>query len=109
MSKELLELIAANPDLPVYAWVNADVVGDGYGYWAGEMHTADIQEYAEVEPYGYSEQTWVIKGDDEDYYDHLVNSDEYAGLTDEEAKQKAEEAIANLPWKKAIFVWVGTI
>lgn len=109
MSKELLELIAANPDLPVYAWVNADVVRDGYGYWVGEMHTASIQEYAEVEPYGYSEQTWVIKGDDEDYYDYLVNSDEYAGLTDEEAKQKAEETIANLPWKKAIFVWVGTI
>ena len=53
MSKELLELIRENPDLPVYAWVNADVVGDGYGFWAGEMHTADVQEYAEVEPYGY--------------------------------------------------------
>lgn len=109
MSKELIELIQKNPDLPVIAWVNSDVVGDGYGYWAGECHTADIQEYAEVEPYGWGEQTWVLKNDDEDYYDWLVNSTEYAGLSDEEAKRKAEEAIASLPWKKAIFVWVGTI
>ncbi len=109
MSKELIELIQNNPELPIYAWVNADIVGDGYGWWAGEFHSAEIREFAEVEPYGWSEQTWVFKDDDEDYYDYLINTDEYSDMSDEEAKQKVEEVIANLPYKKGIFVWVDTI
>lgn len=109
MSKELIQLISDNPDLPIYAWVNADIVGDSCGWWAGEFHSASIREYAEVEPFGWGEQTWVFKDDDEDYYDHLINSDEYSDMSDEEAKQKVEEVISNLPWKKGIFVWVDTI
>ena len=28
MNKELIKLISDNPDLPIFAWVNAEIVGD---------------------------------------------------------------------------------
>lgn len=97
--KELLELIAANPDVPIYAWVNSDVVGGDYGYWTGEFDMAEIREFAEVEPFDcLGNMTNQVFKDEDYYYDFLVNN----GKTPEEARK----IVDGLDYKKAIFVYV---
>ena len=46
----------------------------------------------------------VFKDDDEEYFEYLINTDEYKNLSDEEAKKQVEEYISKLEFKKAIFV-----
>lgn len=101
MSKELIKLINDNPDLPIYAWVNADIVGDGYGWWAGQFEKAEIKEYAKVEPYGYYEKDYIFRDDYEEYLEFIL--DKYENLTEEEAIKQIE----NLEdYKQAIFAWI---
>lgn len=33
---EFIELVKANPDLPIIPMVDAEIVGDDYGWWLGE-------------------------------------------------------------------------
>jgi hypothetical protein len=42
--KELLELVAANPDLPIIAMVHGEVCWDDCGYWLGHCGSASIEE-----------------------------------------------------------------
>lgn len=107
MSQEIIDLIAANKDLPIYTLVSFEVVGGDYGDWFGKVTSAEIREYANVEPYGYNDTTVVFKDDDEEYYEYLLNQEEYENLSVREAKIKVEEIINNLPYKKAIFIHVG--
>lgn len=108
MNKELIKLISDNPDLPIFAWVDAEICGDSYGYWLGKFSSAEIREYAELDfTYGYHDTNWVFKDDTEELIEYLVNLPKYVELTDEEANNKAEEFINNLEYKKAIFVWVS--
>lgn len=95
--EELLELITANPDLPIYAWVSSDVVGGDYGYWTGEFDHSVIREFAVVEPYGYNNETQVFK-DEDDYYNFLVN--------DGKKPEEARKIVGGLDYQKAIFVYV---
>lgn len=107
MKSNLLELVKDNPDLPIYALVHGEVCEDDCHYFFGELGQAEIREYANVEQYGYYDMTVVFKDDDEDYFEHLINSDEYEDLSQKEAEKKANEEIDKLNWKKAIFVYVG--
>lgn len=103
MNNELLNLIKENPTLPIYAWVYWEVVGDDCHSWLGQFGSACIREYANVEPYGYNEQTMVFKDEDEDYIQYLMENEFHDSglyLTEEEAQSKAD----NLEYKKAIFV-----
>ena len=106
MNNELLELVKNNPELPVLAWVNAELCGDGFGYWLGKFKGASIKEYAEVEPFGYNDMNMVFKDDTEDYYDYLINSEPYKKMTDYDANKQVTHLINNLDYKKAIFVYV---
>lgn len=107
MKSDLSELQKENPELKAYALVHGEVCEDDCHYFFGELGQAEIREYANVEPYGYNEMTVVFKDDDEEYFEYLINSFEYEDLSQEEAEKKANEEIAKLEWKKAIFVYVG--
>ena len=41
--KELLELAAANPELPIIAMVHGEVCGDDCGYWFGHCGSASVE------------------------------------------------------------------
>lgn len=102
MNKELIKLISDNPDLPIFAWVDAEIVGDGFGWWMGEFSKAEIKEYAKVESYGYYERDYIFKDDYEEYLEYLLNK--HLDLTEEDAIKQIE----SLPnYKKAIFVYVN--
>lgn len=81
---QLLELMQANPELPVIPCVDGDVVsGDEYYCWLGSWGESAIQEF--------------IIGKERTYYrdPELVDN-----MTEEETRA----AYNALPWKKAIFV-----
>ncbi len=105
--KKLLELVNANPDLPIIPMVNSEVVGDGsYTYWMGCWNYVEITEY-------YSGQEAIhFKDDDEEevladmigckYYCD-PNGNDITELSDEEW----DALYASIPWKKAIVVYIG--
>lgn len=110
MSKELIELISNNPELPVFAWVNGEICGDDCGYWLGQFSSASIREYAELDfNYGYHETNWVFKDEPEDLIDYLVETVDYMDYSSEEAEEKAIDYINNLEYKRAIFVFVDSL
>lgn len=112
MSKELLELIAANPDLPVYAWVDWEVVQDDCHYWAGKFRgNGEIKEYIDLD-YSYQHSDfndWLFKDDTEDWEEYMYENYLEDGMTEEEAEKEIQDELSNMKWKKAIFVWVETI
>jgi len=109
--KEVVNLITENSDLPIYAYVATEVVADDMAscYWLGKVKSARIARIAFVEPYGYNDQTVVDSSDTEDYFEYLVNSDEYRDLSDEEAEKKANEEIKNLEYKEVILLHIDTV
>ena len=107
MNKELIDLLVNNPDLPILAWVDAELCGDDFGWWLGRFGKGEIREYAKVKPFGYYEKDMVFKDDYDDYLEYLVNSDEYVSLSDKEAEEKAMNIINSLDYVKAIFVYVN--
>lgn len=102
MSKELIELIKDNPDLPIFAWVDGEVCADSCGYWAGQFGNATIREYAKVETYGWYDIDYVFKDEPEDFIEYLLTRNE--DMTEEDA----EMYVKRLDYKKAIFVYVNT-
>ena len=76
MTKEVIELIENNKDLPIYAYVATEVVGDDMSsyYWLGKVKSARIGSIAFVEPFGYDERTFVEKSDLEEYEEYLIDS-----------------------------------
>lgn len=101
MSKELIKLISENPDLPIFAWVDGEIFEDSCGYWLGQFGDASIREYAKVETYyWYGDRDYVLKDEPEDYIDYLLEKNE------DMTEKDAVSYIANLDYKKAIFVYV---
>lgn len=101
MSKELIKLINDNPDLPIFAWVDYEIVGGDYGSWAGQFGDAEIREYAKVETYGWDDRDYVFKDEPEDYIEYLLNKNE------DMSEEEAERQIRLLEYKKAIFVYIN--
>lgn len=108
MKSSLVELIEQYPDLPIFALVDYEVVGgDEANRWYGQLGMAITREYANVEEYGYNNQTIVFKDDTEDYEQWLIDGmleDQDVIVTEEIAEEEAKEIIENLEYKKAIFV-----
>jgi len=109
-TKDIISLIGKNSDLPILAYVNGEVVGDPDACcsWLGRITGAKVVHVAEVEPFGYYDQSIVLLEDYDDYYEYLINSEEYENLTDTEADLKALETIHNLDFKKVIILNIGT-
>lgn len=108
MSEEILKLIEENKDLPIYAWVDSDVVSDDcYGRWLGKITGADIQEIAFVEPWGWSDNNIVTKDDEDEYFDYICENAPDT-VTEENVEEYARAVIKELDYKKHIVLYVDT-
>lgn len=108
MSKfeELLELVKANPDLPVIPIVDEEIVDCcGGSYWLGEWVHSEVTEY-------YKGKEMIhFKDDDQDdvlndicgcEYGHDPKGRDIYDLSSEEWG----ELYASIPWVKAIVIWI---
>lgn len=109
-SAEFLRLVKQNPNLPIVAMVDSEIVADdGYSWWLGSFKSASVDEYVSVEMYG--DNVFYTRDQQDEIEEHFYNRicDEWEGeeLSDEEVKQKAHEWAESLSWKKAIIVWIS--
>jgi hypothetical protein len=97
--KNLLELIAKNPNLPVVPMVGYDVCSGEYDYSIGRFGNSEVCEYAIY--------NWHVYFDEEELKEEYYNNNDecYAGMTDEEAEISLEQDIEHL-WTKAIIVYI---
>ena len=85
--EKLFRLMQENPELPVVAMVDSEIVADdGYNRWLGVWGCSYIGEYLIGEEH-------LFFREDDDYYADMTG------------KQEAE-AYAGLPWIKAIIVYI---
>ena len=101
-SKELLKLVAENPDLPVIPMVSYEVCGDdSYCYWLGSFHRCEIGEYALFKDRFYTDKEEL----EEDYADHIM--EDYPDMSDEDFFTMVKEKTKDW-WTKAIIVYIET-
>lgn len=104
--EQFLELVKANPNLPIIPMVDYEVVGDdSYGRWYGSFGKAKVEEYVTYQMYGDGEQV-VYKDDVDDLFEYIY--DHYnitePDMTDEEIEKEILKKIDDMNWRKAIFV-----
>lgn len=97
---ELFRLMRENPDLPVVAMVDSEIVADdGYNRWLGAWGYCEIGEYFIGE-----ERVYFREDDDPSEIERVLceqyGIDGWESLSDEEAAK----VYAELPWVKAIIV-----
>lgn len=103
---EFMELVKANPDLPIIPMVDAEIVGDDYSYWLGEWGNSEVTEY-----YNGKEKIHFKYEDEEDVlndicgckHGHDPKGRDIYELSDEEW----DKLYASIPWEKAIVVWIN--
>lgn len=116
-NKELLRLIAENPDLPVVPMVDAEVIGGDTGYWLGNWQGAYVGKYILHEDCGvilYNDSNPDIVNIFEKFFNYgQCGIDEE--LPDSEALPIMRRMIDALDWTRAIIVnislpeeWGGT-
>jgi len=93
----LLELMKQNPQLPVVAMVDSEIVADdGYARWLGSWGIAEVDTY-----YKGAERVYFYDEDDmEELLSTEMGWDWYENATDEECLA----AYRALPWVKCIVV-----
>lgn len=101
-------LIVANPELPIFAEVDSEVVADdGYNTWIGEMRDAYITEL-----WSGRSKTWEhdeAKNEPDDFLDsECPYLDEWADLSQAEYDERCDRWIETRPWMKCIVIVVGT-
>ena len=116
------QVIAANPTLPIYAWVNYEVCGsDDYCYWWADKISAKVTEITNHRA-GYScydgTDIRIWEREDEDELRDLIREDPEEYLRDStlciadethsavEIRGLVEEHMASLKWKKCILLRV---
>lgn len=96
--EKFLRTAQENPDLPVYCWVDYEVVGgDEYGRWLGEIGDCRVSNLAMYNDNIYEDQEELIEA----YYNQ--HDDEYEGWDDKEIDADIIEHTKYL-WHKAILV-----
>lgn len=125
-NQELLKLVSENPDLPIIAMVDCDVVGEDSGRWLGHFSRAELGEYTTRDDRYYDDreefkERYYNDNDEElcEMFGYCPYISEYSvekGLhTAEqlEASEKAEEAlekyldeVAEKAFTRAIIVYV---
>ena len=97
--EELFKLVQENPDLPIVAMVDYEVVGDDSGRWLGSWGSSRIEEYLMGE-----ERIHFRDDDDPSEIEKVLSEkygyDRYMDMNEEQEK----EAYANMPWIKGIVV-----
>lgn len=96
-TRQLFELIRDNPDLPIVAYVDSEIVADdGYMRWIGSWGSSHIIEYVMVEM--YNDYREIVYRDDTENYENFLYD------TTEMTEQEIKEHINGLEWIKAIAV-----
>lgn len=101
---KLLQIVKENPDLPIVPIVDAEIVGDDYGYYMGAWGGAYVDEYI----IGKTYDDRVIFKSDNDVFETLRNCmsyEEYEALPDD--KEECRPYYEKLPWTKAIIVYAN--
>lgn len=100
---ELVNLIKENPDLEVIPMVSSHCVeDDSYGYWLSKFGCAKVDEY-----HCSDERAYLKSCDEEDLIEKYTDEyDEGHPTNEEEIERWAKEKVDNLPWKKAIIVFI---
>lgn len=100
--KELLKLVQENPDLPIVPMVDGEVCCDDGMYWQGSFGRAKVNEWVCVDEHFYTR-------DDQDEIEILFSNtlcDNYPDMPDDEFFKMIHKMIDDLPWKKAIIVYI---
>lgn len=113
ISEEVLKILNENRDIPMYAYVDGEVVNDTYAScrWLGKISSARVAELAMLdEEYGWYDSTIVDRDDTEDYIQYLLDYHvEWDKLGNEEALRLAQEEVNKLDFKKVILLNIDTI
>lgn len=99
---ELFRLMQEHPDLPIIPIVDSRVVADECGYWMGSLGRTRIDEYIITE--GHKRGEVFINGDTNvlDVVERYISDEDFEALTVEACRSYYD----NLPWKKAIIVYI---
>lgn len=103
---EFIETVKANPELPVIALVNNEVVADvDYSYWIGEFGRTAIKEVY----YGNS-SVHFRDGDQEEVLADLVGCEYYCTPEGKDITELSDEEwndlFNSLPWEKHIVLYI---
>lgn len=99
--EELFRLMQENPELPVVAMVDSEIVqDDGYSRWMGAWGSSSIEEYFIGEERIYFREEDDFDEVEDTLTDGQVCYDDFEAMSDEEAVG----AYNSLPWIKAIVV-----
>ena len=107
-TQDFLELVKQNPDLPIVPMVDSEIVADdGYAWWLGSFGCASVGEYVCIKMYGENRFFTKDEQDEiEEYFaDNLADERDY-DLHESEIEKLAHEQAENLPWVKAIIVYI---
>lgn len=125
-NEELLKLVAENPDLPIIALVDWEVVGDEHGRWLGHFSRVELGEYTTCGERYYEDreefkERYYNDNDEElcerfgycPYVSEYSVEKGYHTVEQYEANEKAEEAldkyldeVAEKAFVKAIIVYI---
>lgn len=104
-TKNLLELIQQNPDLPIVPMVDAEIVnGDDWGRWMGSFGAARVDEYL-IPPQDYDPM--LFKSDDDvfDVLEKCLPEAEFDALPEKESecrpvydKQQQDAGVQEYIW-----------
>lgn len=99
--EELFKLMRENPELPVVAMVDSEIVqDDGYSRWMGAWGSSSIEEYFIGEERIHFREADDFDEVEETLTDGQVCYDDFEAMSDEEAVGTYN----SLPWIKAIVV-----
>ena len=90
INKELVKLVAENPELPIKVFINGEC-GDGDCWYVGEIYDCKVTEITEYGDKCYEREDfdWLKEIISNEFYD----DPEYVNLTNEEFDKKIEEKV----------------
>lgn len=100
----LLELTKEHPDLLIVPMVSGEIAGDDCWYWMADWGCAQVDEYLICDKSDYL----AFRSDDDvfDTLERYLDEEKFDALPEDE--DACREAYNNLPWTKAIIVWIET-
>lgn len=100
--KEIVKLIAKNPDLPIKVFIEGDCSSGEDGWYAGEILECTVTEITEYKDKYYERDDFVWL---EDLLSNEVcDNPEYINLSDEEFDRKIADEVERLGWEKVILL-----
>lgn len=105
IGRELLDVIAENPDLPVCAMVSYEgCQGDSYCWWFASSCDAGVDEVVREDEIN-AERLWVRSQDEDEMIEQYVEGDE-SDASDAEVEELARNYVKNLPWERCVLLWL---